>query len=185
MPVAKESQTITQDPSHEAKAFLSLLWRHMYVRVQSMLHPHHMKHEPGGNDIVKLPIGFLKDVNLEELTDLANGQVLIYRAETSHWINGAGNGGGQAFFEMYPYLFEATIPGPTNITGTSLTIKTVRISSDGQCSGTAAGVAFNFGVGGGTSTTTDLTTAFTSISATVSSAGVGTYLTVDVYFESA
>ena len=177
--------TKTAPVSHEAEAFLSLLWRHIYTRVQSMLHPHHMKHEPGGSDIVKLPLGFLKDV---VLTAPGNGDALIYESASKHWINGAGGGGGgQAFFEMTNMVVPITVPGPTNLTGGTLTITHVLIKSDGQCAGSAAGQAFSFGAGGGTSDNDGLSTAWadgSSISATVSSVGApaATYLTVDAYF---
>lgn len=184
MPVPVESGK-TSDPSHEAEAFISLLWRHIYTRVQSMLHPHHKHHEPGGKDALRLPLGFLHDVYLEKPP--GDGDVLTYEELTEHWINGPGGGIGQAFFEMFPGLFVATVPGPTNLTGAALTITRVLIKSDGECAGTAAGQGFNFGAGGGSSDNDGLSTNWgdgSSISATVSSVGsTGTYLTVDVKME--
>jgi len=173
---------MADNSSHEAEAFLSLLWRHIYTRVRAWVFPHHFEHEPAGNDPVSLPLGFLRDVYVAGVED---GDALTYESATKHWIPGAGGGGagGQAFFEMFPSLFVTTVPGPTNITGSPLTIRTVRISSDGQCSGIAAGVGFSFGSGGGTTTTENVNSSFDSISATISSASAGTYLTVDVYFE--
>src|SRR5512139_3627737 len=126
---------IVADASHEAKAWVSLLWTHIYTRVRAMIHPHHKEHEPGGNDALRLPLSGLSDVYLSGVGD---GDTIIYESVTGHWIPGAGGGGaGQAFFEMYG-LFEGTIPGPTNLTGGALTITRVYIKSNGACSGTAA-----------------------------------------------
>ena len=177
---------MTTDPSHEAKAFLSLLWGHIYARVQAMIHPHHIQHEPGGNDEVRLPLGFLKDVSINSAVD---GNALVKSGDL--WVPGAGGGAGgigQAFFEMFGSLYIATVPGPTNLTGSTLTITRVLIASDGACTGTAAGQAFSFGAGGGTDDNTGLSSSWadgSAISATISSAGTdGSYLTVDVYFTS-
>jgi len=175
---------MADNSSHEAEAFLSLLWRHIYTRVRAWVFPHHFEHEPAGNDPVSLPLGFLRDVYV---AGVVNGDALTYESATKHWIPGAGGGGsGQAFFEMIGLLFIATIPGPTNLTGVELTITRVRIASDGQCSGTAAGESFSFGSSGGIIDNDGLSTSWSSgglISAVVSSVGsTGTYLTVDVYF---
>ena len=264
--------------SHEAEAFLTLLWRHIYQRVRMMLHPHHFEHEPGGKDLVELPIGALKDVeigkdtaenplasgdylfydtdhwtngtveyitsvdpthcigNLDDLCDVVitdvdgnqllsytneghkwinktfssmaasslyldnladviittpvNNDVLAYDGTSGSWINSATAGGGgnygQAFFEVAGTFFVGTTPGPTNLTGNTLTIEKVLIKSDGLVDGTvtAAG-AFSFGAGGGTDSNTGLSYSWsdgTSLSLSVVNYGSPTYLSVDVYF---
>ena len=92
------------------------------------------------------------------------------------------------FFEMTGMLYIGTIPGPTNITGKSLTIKRVRIQCDGLVAGSisGAGIGFSYPAGGGLDDYDTLSTGWgqgNSLSLSVTSVGTdGTYLSVDVYF---
>ncbi len=180
------------DPGHEADAFITKLWADIYARVRGMLHPHHREHEPGGKDQIKLRLGELFNVYDSGVTD---GQAIVYQASSGHYVPGAAGGGGtgQAFFEMFGSVTVATVPGPTNLTGSTLTITRCFISSDGACTGsvTAGGTVatFSFAAGGGTSDNDSLSVSWSdgaSLAAVVATAGTdGTYLTVDVYFEAA
>ena len=177
---------LTVDVSHPAQVFISQLWSDIYTRVRGMLHPHHKEHEPGGKDQLQLNLGHLYDVYVNSVD---NGETIIYDEATEHWIPGTATGGGgigQAFFEMFGSVYVATVPGPTNLTGAALTITRVLIASDGACTGTTAGQAFSFGVGGGSDDNTGLSTSWgdgVALSAAIATAGTdGTYLTVDVYF---
>jgi hypothetical protein len=181
MPTPAED-TLTQDPSHQAQAFLSLLWRHIYLRVQMMLHPHAPKHGPGGNDPIKLPIGFLHDV---ELVSLANGDTLIYDSATEKWINGEGDAGSPHQVHFSVILPPVTIPpGPTNITGDTLTITATNFSSDGAVSGSISpGGSFGFGAGGGSDRTDGLAIPWgdgDTMTVAITSSGEATYVAIDV-----
>ena len=118
---------MADNSSHEAEAFLSLLWRHIYTRVRAWVFPHHFEHEPAGNDPVSLPLGFLRDVYV---AGAANGDALTYESATKHWIPGVGGGGKHAVH--FGVALPAVIipPGPTNITGETLKIYAVQSTTD-------------------------------------------------------
>lgn len=168
---------MTVDPGHEAEAFLSLLWRHIYQRVRSMLHPHHQEHEPGGKDVLKLPLGSLSNVTLTTpttghallydtdhwhnrsladaindglltlglndlsdviITDVDNRHLLIYDGgypgAAQQWVNmplsSVGGGGVHQVHFSVPLPATIVPPGPTNITGADLLIKSVQATTD-------------------------------------------------------
>jgi hypothetical protein len=177
------------DPTHEAEAFLSLLWRNIYTRVRAMLHPHHFEHEPGGKDKISIPVGFLRNVTIDPDT-VAVGQVLVVDAvgaDGETWVTGAGGGGShQVHFSV---MLPATIipPGPCNITGTNFTISAVRFDSDDSTVEGAllvSGESYAFGPGGFpdlSSGLTDTWTAGDTITLDFDDAGSdGTYLTIDM-----
>lgn len=180
------------DPTHEAEAFLSLLWRNIYTRVRQMLHPHHFEHEPGGKDRVSLPVGFLRNVTIDPDT-VAVGQTLVVDAvgdDGETWVNGAGGGGasdGQAFFQVVGSISTGYIPGPTNIFGTAVTITRVLFSAGDDVAGAEVltGQAFSFS-GGGSDDNTGLSVTWADgerLGMNITSAGtVPSYLTADVRF---
>ena len=188
MPVPIEEARPQTDVSHEATAYVTLLWRHIYERVRGMLHPHHREHEPGGRDMLELRLGELHNVYAATPGD---GQALVYQASTTHWIPGAATGTSrhQAHFSVSLPTIVDPPPGPTNITGSDMTIKAIRFASDGACSGAVSpGGTFVFGAGGGVTLTTPLsitwsnlvTLALILVGGDVSD---GTYLTVDIAVE--
>ena len=121
------------DPSHEAEAFLSLLWRHIYVRVRGMLHPHHKEHEPGGSDQLSLRLGFLANVNA---STPSGGQALVYDSATEKWIPGAGGGGRREIIYklLGPFGVVTADVFFKNLLGVTLTISEVAISYTGTAS---------------------------------------------------
>ncbi len=186
MPATEERTT--RDPEHEAEAFLTLLWRHIYQRVRAMLHPHHREHEPGGKDPLVLDLGQLHNVFD---AGIADGQPVVWQASTRHYIPGSLGGVGQAFFEMTGGIVVSTILGPVNLTGAALTITRAYIRADGAVTGsvTAGGTvcSISYGAGGGTTDNDPLSVSWAdgaSLAAVVAtSGGDGTSLCVDSYFE--
>jgi hypothetical protein len=176
------------NPTRDAEAYRSLVWGNIQKFVRSVLKVHHYQHEPGGSDEVRIPLGGLEDVALG--TAVADGNALIYSAAGTCWTNGAGSGGssnGQAFFETAGTVTTGSIAGPTNLTGTALTITRVLVAADGEVAGNVtAGGAFSFAAGGGSDNNTGLSYTWADgaqLSMTISSAGGDvTYVTADVLF---
>lgn len=162
-------------------------WRNAYKKIRNMMFPHHAEHEPGGKDAVSLKLNDLVDVDADGPDD---DQTIAFKKSSGNWELKAladTKRIGQAFFQMVP-LSVATVPGPTNLTEGPLTVRTVRISTDGLVIGsmTVTG-AFNFGPGGGVALYEDLgynwaDGAGLSLSTTYIGTD-GTYLSADVYFE--
>jgi hypothetical protein len=118
---------MTLQPDRQADA----IWRLVFQRVRGMLHPHHFRHEPGGDDEVRQPLGFHVDVNIDRDT-LADGDTLVYAAATDTWSNGAGGGAGTSHGVHLSLALPATVipPGPCNLSGSARTIKAVLATTD-------------------------------------------------------
>ena len=151
-PVPTPSPPPTYNPQRDADRYTILLWNHIGMRIVNLLKNHHIQHEPGGLDQVKLPLGSLKDVQFSVAP--VNGNVLKYNGAWKRWEAGVGGGGGaigQAFFEAAGSIAVGVIPGPLNLSGSVLTITQVVVSADGEVSGAVTGGGgFAFAAGGGT-----------------------------------
>ena len=110
------------DPTHEAEAFITQLWKDIFTRVRGMLYPHHREHEPGGGDQLQLDLGELHDVHLSPPTELGeeqDGNLLYYSYEQDKWtnanLNDIPNGGASTLRLSDAYSASWFIDGVTNI----------------------------------------------------------------------
>jgi hypothetical protein len=134
------------------QGFLSQMWQHIDATIRAAIHQHHKEHEPGGKDLLRLPLFALADVSAE---DPDNGDTLIYDDTTKLWGTGPGGSGSGAHQAHLGLILPASVvpPGPTNITGAAYTVTAVHITSDGDVFGSVGGCGsypFGFGASGGT-----------------------------------
>lgn len=184
-PVPTPSPVPTYNPKADAERYTLLLWNHIGMRIVNLLKNHHLQHEPGGLDQIKLPLSALKDVQFSVAP--ADGDVLTYNSAWERWEAGEGGGGGigQAFFEAAGTVTVGSVPGPLNMQGANLTVTRVVVTSNGEVSGNVtAGGDFDFGPGGGSE---DNTVSYTwahgsRLNVAVAAVVDATYLTVDVLF---
>lgn len=101
-----------------------------------------------------------------------------------------GSGGGTPHQVHFSLMLPATVipPGPTNITGGTLTITAIQFSSDGEISGSCSpGGSFSFSAGGGSDRTNDLSIDWvdgTTMSVAITNQGAdGTWLAIDIVAE--
>lgn len=177
------------NPKPDAERYTLLLWAHIGKRITALLGNHHYNHEPGGKDVVRIPVGGLVDVSLG--TVVTSGEALVYDSVGTCWTNGAvaaggGTAYGQAFFMAAGSLATGVVPGPTNMGTATLTVTEVRVAADDEVAGNVTpGGGFSFSAGGGASSMTGEYDwdAGAALSILITSAGTANQtLTVDVRF---
>jgi len=129
-PVPTPSPVPTYNPKADAEKYTLLLWNHIGMRIVNLLKNHHLQHEPGGLDQVKLPLSALKDVVFP--TTPVDGNVLTYDASWPRWTHKPPSGGGGVHQVHFALLLPALVvpPGPINITGAAMTISAVKFRTD-------------------------------------------------------
>jgi hypothetical protein len=124
------------DPQPDANRYTALLWSHINL-LRQRFGLHHATHEPGGLDVVQIPLGGLVDVALG--TAVADGAALVWDAAGTVWVAGAGGGGGHHGVHFgvtcAPSVVPPIAPGPVNLTGVNYTITAVHIAYDGVATG--------------------------------------------------
>lgn len=121
---------MTPSPDSEARTLIGLLWQHIRTEVEAWVFPHHVRHEPGGDDAIELDLDELHNVYT---TGKQNGNTIVWNATTEHWEDGAGGSGGGKhgiYFEMTGTLAEDTYGGPANVFGGTLSITRAITNSD-------------------------------------------------------
>lgn len=126
---------MTQEVNHTAEAWLNVLRSKIDAQVRALLHPHHIAHEPGGKDAVRIPVIGLDDVVIASRPD--NGDALTYVQGATelddYWTAGPGGGGGGrgAAIGVQGAITTSTAPyGPTNLSGAAWTISRVHLKAD-------------------------------------------------------
>jgi len=124
--------------SNAVTGFLSQMWQHVDQTVRVLLSNHRRQHEPGGTDMLRLPLSFLADVDAKE-PDI--GDTIIYtrykddnnnyRMEgVGWWKHGPAGGQHQAHVGLI-LPTDVVPPGPTNICDAAFDILAVRVAHDG------------------------------------------------------
>lgn len=133
--------------SHESESQLILMWRHVYNNIQNMIHPHHFRHEPGGSDEVRIPLGYLRNVTI---TSPKVGEVLVVDTVGNNgdwWVNGEGGAGKEQVHFSMPLPATVIPPGPTNITGGTYKIHSVlSVTDDSTVAATLSAGTLSIGV---------------------------------------
>lgn len=148
---------MTQEVNHTAEAWLNVLRSKIDAQIRALMHPHHTAHEPGGKDMVYIPLAALEDVYASTPD---HGDTIIYDETTETWKNGPSTGSGGVHEAYLAFTLPATIvpPGPKNISGGAEYILAVNAISDGAVSGTTNGMSISIGAGGGEQNATTRTT---------------------------